>query len=183
MPKRTRAQQDQHNHRRRIVKQEGRKAIFCIQYMLKKYPAMQNKYEEASEFYTLINSRYPRKRDLSKAHEFLHMETTTTTTTTAMLEPQLEPQLEIHLMPPSTVQVHAAPTTTVQEEIPPVSIDDFESNEIEKIIAELRQDSDLASIFDNIELPVSPEELCDIDLQDFNALGADLPELPGDIMW
>ena len=177
MPKRTRIQQDQHNQRRRLIKQEGRKAIFCMKYMESKYPKI---HEEACKFYTNVNERYPGKRDLTKTYEFkkcLKDQPGENTT------PMLEPQLEISLIPREAV------STTTTEEIPPVVVD-FESEEIRKIIDELRQDPDLASVFDDIELPSVSEftqeggtPLLD-DLQlDFQALGEDLPELDQEIDW
>ena len=138
-------QQDQHNQRRRIVKQEGRKAIFCMKYILSKYPDI---HDEACEFFNTVNQKYPGKRDLMKTHEFKQfkdqpglMKNTT----------MLEPRLEIPLIPNNPVPIPTNdPTTTQEEEISPFV--GIESEEIERIIEELRQDPDLASTFDNIEL-------------------------------
>ena len=174
-----------HNQRRRLVKQEGRKAIFCMRYIHAKYPEI---HDEACEFFNIVNQKYPGKHDLCKTHEFKHlkdqpglMENTT----------MLEPHLEIPLMPNNAVLTPTT-TTTEEEEIPPVI--DMESEEIEKIIDELRQDPDLASVFDDIEVSAyttvesTPEEeipsFDDMDLQlDFHALGEDLPELEQEINW
>ena len=185
MPKRTRVQQDQHNERRRLVKQEGRKAIFCMKYINAKYPDI---HDEACEFFAMVNERYPGKRDLSKTHEFKHIKDQPKNTR------MLEPQLEIPLIPNNTVITPTNdPTTTTTEEIPPVI--DLENEEIEKIIDELRQDPDLASVFNDIELPpvsaytvvesTQEEEIPPFDdLQiDFHALGEDLPELDKEIDW
>ena len=193
MPKRTRVQQDQHNERRRLVKQEGRKAIFCMKYIHEKYPDI---HDEACEFFAMVNQRYPGKRDLSKTHEFKHIKDQPKNTR------MLEPQLEIPLIPNNTVITPTNdPTTTTTEEIPPVI--DLENEEIEKIIDELRQDPDLASVFNDIELPpVSayttvetsvfddiqnpdlPSVFNDMDLQiEFDHLGEDLPELAEEIIW
>ena len=96
----------------------------------------------------------------------------------------VEPQLNIPLLPNSAITNHA--TTT--EEIPLVNIDSFESQEIEKIIAELREDPDLATVFDDIKLPpvsayttvesTQDKEMYDTQFQlDFEALGLDLPDI------
>ena len=120
----------------------------------------------------------------------------------------MEPHLEIQLMPsnpvlapttegeippiidsrvPSNAFLTPAITTTTTEEIPPAI--DMSNEEIERIINELRQDPDLASVFDDIELPpvsatvestqeegITPFDDMDLRL-DFNTLGEDLPEL------
>ena len=187
---RSRTQQDQHNERRRRVKQEGRKATFCIRYMLAKYPDIHGIHEEACEFFTVINTKYPGKRDLTKTHEFKQLKDEQVLVKNTMLEPQLEIQL---MSNNAAVKPTNHTTTTQEEEIPPVSIDSMESEEVERIIDELRQDLDLASVFNDFELPpVSAyttcestlEELYDMDLQiDFNTLGEDLPELDEEIDW
>ena len=104
----------------------------------------------------------------------------------------LEPQLEIRLMSnnPVVKPTNHPTTTQEEEEIPPV-IDSMESEEIERIIDELRQDPDLASVFDDIDVSAYTtvestleEEMYDMDLQlDFQALGEDLPELDQEINW
>ena len=184
---RTRVQQDQHNERRRLVKQEGRKAIFCMRYIHAKYPQI---HEEACEFFAMVNQRYPGKRDLTKTSEFKHLKD----------EPRnmLEPHLEIQLMPNNTNSTPTTIETTTEEEIPPIG--DMESEEIERIIKELRQDPDLASVFndievsayttvetsvfDDIENPDLPSVFNDMDLQiEFDHLGEDLPELAQEINW
>ena len=167
---RTRVQQDQHNERRRLVKQEGRKAIFCKRYIHAKYPEI---HDEACEFFDKVNERYPGKRDLCKTHEFKSLKESP-----GLVE--LEPHLRIPLMPNNTILTPT--TTTTEEEIPPViDSEEMESEEIKKIIDELRQDPDLASIFNDIELPPVSAYL---DLQlDFQALGEDLPELDQEIDW
>ena len=113
---RTRVQQDQHNERRRLVKQEGRKAIFCMRYIHAKYPQI---HEEACEFFAMVNQRYPGKRDLTKTSEFKHLKD----------EPRnmLEPHLEIQLLPNNTNSTPTTIETTTEEEIPPIG--DMESEE------------------------------------------------------
>ena len=190
MPKRTRQQQDRHNERRRMIKQEGRKSIFCMEYIKRKYPKI---HQEVCKIYTYVNHTYPGKRDLTKTPEFNNClkgqlaENITTTT--------LEPVLQISLIPSQTISTttttieemppvipsHQAVSTTITtttEEIPPVITTDesplvatdFETQEIRKIIDELRQDPDLATVFDDIQLP-------DDFQMDFQSLGQDLPEL------
>ena len=185
---RTRVQQDQHNERRRIVKQEGRKAIFCMCYILARYPDI---HDETCKFFTTVNDKYPGKQDLTKTHEFKQLKDEQGLVKNTMLEPQLE----IRLMSNNAVvkPTNHPTTTTTEEEIPPV-IDSMESEEIERIIDELRQDPDLASVFNDIQLPpvsayttvesTLEEEMYDMDLQlDFQALGEDLPELDQELNW
>ena len=183
---RTRVQQDQHNERRRVAKQEGKKAIFCMRYVLARYPDIHG---EACEFFNIVSEKYPGKRDLCRTHEFMQLRGEQALVKNTMLEPQLE----IRLMSNNpVVKPTNHPTTTQEEEeeIPPV-IDGMESEEIERIIDELRQDPDLASVFDDIDVSACTtvestleEGMYDMDLQlDFQALGEDLPELDKEINW
>ena len=141
---RTRVQQDMHNERRRQVKKEGRKAIFCIKYIQLRYPQIHN---EVCEFFTVVNQRYPGKRDLSKTYEFNRLKESAGLVKNTML---LEPHLEIPLIPNNAVSTPTTTPTTTEEEIPPFI--NIESEEIDKIINELRKDPDLVSVFDDIEL-------------------------------
>ena len=141
---RTRVQQDMHNERRRQVKKEGRKAIFCIKYIQLRYPQIHN---EVCEFFTVVNQRYPGKRDLSKTYEFNRLKESPGLVKNTML---LEPHLEIPLIPNNAVSTPTTTPMTTEEEIPPFI--NIESEEIDKIINELRKDPDLASVFDDIEL-------------------------------
>ena len=141
---RTRIQQDQHNERRRQIKQEGRKAIFCMHYILSRYPQIHN---EACKFFATLNQRYPGKRNLTKTYEFKQLKDQPGLVKNTTM---LEPQLEIPLIPNNAVLTPTNDPTTTEEEIPPFL--NMESEEIEKIIKELRQDPDLASAFDDIEL-------------------------------
>ena len=206
---RTRIQQDQHNQRRREIKQLGRKAIFSMKYIKVKYPEI---HDEACGIFNAINERYPGKRDLTRTYEFNRLKQSpglVKSTATTMLEPHIEIQLipsnpvsalttttaegETPSIIDSSVQSNAfltsTITTTTTEEIPP-SID-MPDEEIERIIDELRQDPDLASVFGDIELPpvaayttvdhiqeegIPPFDDMDLRL-DFNTLGEDLPEL------
>ena len=208
MPKRTRLQQDQHNQRRREIKQEGRKAIFSMKYIKAKYPEI---HDEACGIFSAMNERYPGKRDLTRTHEFnlFKQSPGLVKSTTTMLEPHLEipliPSNPVSAPTVTTTEGETPPTidspvpsnafltptitTTTTEEIPPAI--DMPDEEIERIINELRQDPDLASVFDDIELPpvsayttveYTQEEgippFDDMGLRlDFNTLGEDLPEL------
>ena len=182
---RTRVQQDQHNKRRRIAKQEGRKAIFCMRYVLARYPDIHG---EACEFFNIVSEKYPGKRDLCRTHEFMQLRGEQVLVKNTMLEPQLE----IRLMSnnPVVKPTNHPTTTQEEEEIPPV-INSMENEEIERIIDELRQDPDLASVFDDIDVSAYTtvestleEGMYDMDLQlDFQALGEDLPELDEEINW
>ena len=109
---RTRVQQDQHNERRRRCKQEGRKAIVCMHYIKLTQP---QKYNEACEFFTVLNERYPGKRDLTKTSEFMALKQTPGPNKNITM---VEPQLEITLMGNATV------TTTIENTITPLDMTD-----------------------------------------------------------
>ena len=149
---RTRIQQDMHNERRRQIKKEGRKAIFCMNYIQLRYPEIHN---QVCEFFTAVNEKYPGKRDLSKTHEFKCLKESPGLMKNTM-PVELEPHLEITLMPNTNTNATVSTPTTIEttieeeEEIPPFI--DMESEAIDRVIKELRQDPDLASAFDDIEL-------------------------------
>ena len=135
MPRRTRAQQDAHNANRRRIKQEGRKAIVCMSYIKRIYPQI---HREANEFYTMVNERYPTKRDLTKTHEFIMLKQTPRPDKNITT---VEPLLEITLMG------DAAVTTATQNTITPLDMTD---ETYDLIIQELRKDPDIAKVFDQI---------------------------------
>ena len=143
MPKRTRIQQDQHNQRRREQKKEAREATFCMSYILRKYPSI---YNEASQLYKKINKKYPNKRDLTKTYEFKHPEDQKEPINNNIVI--LHPQLEIPLI---INPIQKTNDPAVVEEMP-LLFPDMQNEEIERIIAELREDPDLASVFDQIHL-------------------------------
>ena len=205
---RTRVQQDMHNQRRRQSKQDGRKAIFCMKYIKLTYPQLHN---EVCEFFTIVNQRYPGKRDLSKTNEFKALKQSP-----GLIKNMtpVEPQLEITLMPNATVSTPMAIETTT-EEIPPFT--DMRGEAIDQIMQELRQDPDIATAFNDIQLQsttieTTTEEIPpltdmeseaidqiiqelrqdpdlalafdDIELQlEFDQLGEDLAELEQEINW
>ena len=131
MPKRTRQQQDKHNENRTLIKKEGRKAIMCMKYIKVKYP---NIHDEACDFFDLVNKRYPGKRDLTRTYEFSQIKDQHVQKNT-----MLEPELKIELIPNNI---------TPEEDI--LQVFNMESEEINKIIEELRKDPNLASAFDDV---------------------------------
>ena len=131
MPKRTRQQQDKHNENRRLTKKEGRKTIVCMKYIKVKYP---NIHDEACDFFDLVNKRYPGKRDLTRTYEFSQIKDQHVQKNT-----MLEPELKIELIPNNI---------TPEEDI--LQVFNMESEEINKIIEELRKDPNLASAFDDV---------------------------------
>ena len=147
MPKRTREQQDAHNRRRREVKKEAREATFCMGYILRKYPSI---YNEATLLYKKLYKKYPNKRDLTKTHEFKHPEDQEgpINNNTVILQPQLEiPLMTMNNNDP----MQKTNDPAVVEEMP-FLFQDIQNEEIERIINELREDPDLASVFDQIHL-------------------------------
>ena len=59
--------QERHNELRRQSREKSRQAMFCMDYIQTVYPAICN---EATGFFTLLNSRYPGKVDLKKTNEY-----------------------------------------------------------------------------------------------------------------
>ena len=148
MRKRTRLQQDAHNQRRRELKKEAREATFCMGYILRKYPSI---YNEASQLYKKLNKRYPNKRDLTKTYEFKHPEDQEEpiNNNTVILQPQLE--IPLMMMMNNNDPMQKTNDPAVVEEMP-LLFPDIQNEEIERIINELREDPDLASVFDQIHL-------------------------------
>ena len=124
-----------------------------MKYIGIKYPKI---YAEACKLHDYISAVYPGKRDLTTTPEFKHC-----TEDESVKNSMLQPMLQIPLMPK---QIHSTLRTTTSkempqtqsnqtEEIPPVI--DVDDQEIQKMITELRQDPDLASIFNDFELPAA----------------------------
>ena len=204
---RSRAAQDRHNERRRKVKRNARKAIFSMEYIQIKYPEI---YNEACNFFTVIDSKYPEKHDLRKTEEFLCfkkspemmknmafteleprleiplMSNGTRNTTVSTSEQEIPPEQEIpHSTDQITEQLQQDPlistpqrtvTTqtiemTIEQEIPPISINDIQSDMIDQIIEQLRQDPDLANVFNDIEQQIEFDQLGqDLELAELNLL-------------
>ena len=208
---RTRIQQDRHNERRRQAQSNARKAIFSLEYIQIKHPEI---YNEACNFFTAINSKYPEKYDLRKTKEFLSFKQSpelvknmTSTeleplleiplismhsrnTTVSTSEQEIPPEQEIpHSIGQITEQLHQDPLIstrqrtvtaqtiemTTEQEIPRISINDIESDLIDQIIEQLRQDPDLANVFNDIEQRMEFDDLGqDLDMPELNLLEEEL---------
>ena len=64
---RSREAQDRHNVARRRCRAKARQAMFCMDYIQTTYTAI---YNEATDFFTLLDSRYPDKVDLMKTDDY-----------------------------------------------------------------------------------------------------------------
>ena len=142
MSKRTREQQDAHNQRRRELKQQGRQGIFTMEYLRIKHPKI---YDEVNNFYEQLREKYPKRLKHINTKEFKQMAKKSTIKTV-----DLEPRLTICLLPPQNNQ--ATTNNTYVTEDPPVAIENLETEEIERIIRELRDDPDLMYAFNDITI-------------------------------
>ena len=161
--RRTREEQDRHNLRRREAKQKGKQGVFTMQYMLAKYPEI---YTEVCEFFTELKNKYPGKRDLSKTYEFKQIKNKATKITDAIT---LEPHLKINLISINNQvstnnnnNIQVSNNVVVEQEAPFINM---ETNDIEKLIEELRQDPDLMCAFNDIVIEdpgmeTTVEEFC-----------------------
>ena len=166
MPKRTREQQDLHNQKRREAKQKGKQGVFTMKYISIKHPEI---YTKSCEFYAELKDKYPAKRDLTTTYEFKQLKDKSTKTTELVT---LEPRLNINLLctdnnnqvfinsdnnnnnqvfiNSDNNQVSTNNIEVTEQEVPFANIESMETNDIQKLIEELRQDSDLMSAFNDI---------------------------------
>ena len=165
MSKRTREQQDLHNQRRREAKQRGKQGFFTMKYISIKYPEI---YTKVCEFYAELKDKYPTKRDLTTTFEFKQLKDNSTKITDMIT---LEPRLNINLLCTDNNnqvfinndnnnnqvfinsdinQVSTNNIEVTEQEAPFVNIESMETNDIQKLIEEIRQDPDLMSTFNDI---------------------------------
>ena len=179
MPKRTREQQDKHNENRRKVKKEGKKATLCMKYIGIKYPKI---YDEVNKLHDIIRALYPGKRDLSTTPEF-----TRCVQDENVKNNMLQPILEIPLLSKQTTSTIKETTQNDKVEEIPLTIDATDE-EIETMIAELREDPDLVSFFNDfhfeeitVETTVETSSLTtQIDQiidEEFKTLGENFPDI------
>ena len=142
MSKRTREQQDEHNRRRREIKQQGRQGVFTMEYLRIMHPEI---YDEVNKFYEELREKYPKRLRHINTKEFRQLEKKSARKTV-----DLEPQLNIYLLPSENNQ--ATTNNTYVTEDPPVAIENLETEEIERIIRELRNDPDLMYAFNDITI-------------------------------
>ena len=70
---RTREAQDRHNISRRRCRAKARQAMFCMEYIKATHTTV---FKEATDFFTLLDARYPGKTDLTKTDEYKTFEKT-----------------------------------------------------------------------------------------------------------
>ena len=203
MPRRNKEQQEKHNEARRKLKKAGRKAIFCMVHVKAIQP---NLVEEASKLYDFLNELYPKKHDLTKTEIYKNCMKNEGTKSKVLQHAtgdrntneitKLQPVLKIPLMqiPPSSSSSSIPDETIRTEEIPqqlPILTDEETSN----LIRDLQQDPDLKYFFQDDQInevfvtteksmmetgPKTLESEIDQLIHDeFEALGADLPDIMG----
>ena len=191
MPKRNKDQQERHNEARRKLKKAGKKAIFCMQYVQTKQPKL---LEDATKLYDYLIELYPGKHDLTKTAIYkkcMENQATINTTLQYVMENEntnkntvLQPVLKIPLVSLQTPPSSTPNETTHTEEMPP-QLPLLTDEETNNLIKDLTQDPDLMSFFEDVqvdeitvETEKSPASEIDQIIQDeFNALGADLPDI------
>ena len=163
-----------------------------MQYVQTRQPKL---LEDATKLYDFLVGLYPGKHDLTKTAIYkkcIENEATINTTLQYAKENEntnkiLQPVLEIPLMPLQTPN-----ETTHTEEIPP-QLPLLTDEETNNLIKDLTQDPDLMSFFKGVQVdeitvatekstmetvPKSPlSEIEQIIQDEFNALGADLPDI------
>ena len=161
-----------------------------MKYIAIKHPEI---YTDACKLYDLISALYPGKRDLTATPEFKRC-----VENENIKNSMLQPILEIPLMPKQISATTTTTTTTTttskemtQTEEIPLAIH-VADEEIEKMIADLREDPDLMSILNDFHLQeITVEttvettaetssfasEIDQMIQEEFNALGRDLPDI------
>ena len=199
MPKRNKEQQEKHNEARRKLSKAGKKAIFSIQYVKTMQPKL---VEEASKLYDFLYELYPGKHDLTKTEVYMNcmrkqgtkskiLQCATGDRNTNEIT-NLQPVLNIPLMqmPPSS----PIPNETIHTEEIPLQLPILTDDETSNLIRDLQQDPDLKYYFQDDQInevfvsteksvmETGPETLeSEIDQlikDEFEALGADLPDIP-----
>ena len=160
---------------RKLESERLRKSRITQGYIQKRYPEV---YQEASEFFDFLNSKYPTKKDLRRTNEFELLKTglsdeptkrfytrktKKTTTTTTTFEDTME--LTIPLMKNNTAGRQPDDATAGDKAIVQSTIDDMDigisgieptfnqeipDNILEEIMAELRGDPQIDAFFENI---------------------------------
>ena len=176
MPRRNEEQRIKRNETRRNLKKLSRKAIFCLDHLQITHPDI---HKEATDLYDFINSIYPHKHNLTKTALYRKTIQNTNVKRQAINHAamrrntsqsrEVQPRLEIPLMPS---------TTTTRDQ--PEEAD----QEIQSIIADLQQDPDLKSFFNEMEVCGSEvpaktleEEIDAIIQAEFQSLRAEFQDL------
>ena len=165
------------NEVRRMDTKKRRAERVIIGYVKTLHPAV---YDEGNRYYTYLDKIHPGKKDLTKTTDFrsllknkvvitnnleLRIElmdhgtaktTTTTTTTTPAAETAPAPAPEIMLDPAAETVPAPAPEITLDpaaETVPAPApeITPLDEETLEQLMADLRQDPDMAAFLDNID--------------------------------
>ena len=158
---------------RRCKKFEKRQALFVQEYVEEKYRAI---YDEVMEFYNALNGLYPTKYDLRKTNEFRKWKTTISGPSAKKSKDNSGPSAtNSHDNPESIAtnsQDNSGPSATNNQDsqdnpestattsqvavevLPPLQIPQTITDQrIAEILQELRDDPDLNTIFNEIEIP------------------------------
>ena len=187
MPRRNEEQRIKRNEARRNLKKRSRKAIFCLDHLQITHPDI---HKEAIDLYDFINQIYPHKHNLTKTALYQKTIQNTKVKRQAINHAalpkntsrsrQVQPRLEIPLMPSATTRdqpEEAAQQITVTDQ------------EIQSIIADLQQEPDLKSFFNEMEVCGSEvraktleEEIDAIIQAEFQSLRAEFQDLTNELL-
>ena len=160
---RTRAAQDRHNELRRQSRDKARKANFISDYFQVKYPQI---FKEVEGLFNLLDSRYEDKHDLRKTNEYLCFK--------QIVEGKDNKngnELYFDLETATVRKRESLPAETATSESLPVET----AMECESLPPELRMDTELNQIFDDIEFRREFDLLGeDLDLPELNSLEDEL---------
>ena len=160
---------------RHCKKIERRQSLFVHEYIEEKYRDI---YDEVMNFYNVLNGLYPTKNDLRKTNEFKkwkksmsnNPESSTATTTTATIS-QDNPESSTATTTTATIsqdnpESSTATTTTATisqdpaqvtvEVLPPLQITE---QRIAEILQDLRSDPDLDTLFNEVELAATEDDV------------------------
>ena len=132
--------------------------MFVQEYIEEKYRGI---YDEAINFYNMLNGLHPTKNDLRKTKEFkkwkkskpTNPESSTATTTTATIS---QDNPESSTATTTTATTSQDPAQVTVEVLPPLQTTD---QRITEILQDLRNDPDLDAIFNEIEIPAAEDDV------------------------
>ena len=149
---------------RRCKKFEKRQALFVQEYVEEKYRAI---YDEVIKFYNALNGLYPTKHDLRKTNEFKKWKKAISGPSATNSQDNSGPSAtnsQDNSGPSATNNQDSqdnpeSTATTSQvavEVLPPLQVND---QNITQILQELRDDPDLNTIFNEIEIPADEDDV------------------------
>ena len=160
---------------RRCKKFEKRQALFIQEYVEEKYRAI---YDEVMKFYNALNGLYPTKHDLRKTNEFRKWKKAISGPSATNSQDNSGPSATNSQDNPESIatnsQDNSGPSATNNQDsqdnpestattsqvsvevLPPLQVTD---QCITQILQELREDPDLNTIFNEIEIPADEDDV------------------------